>query len=139
MRVELIVRNARNPHIVSNFIRLARHLVIDECLFNGIRKSNQRVHPNQSCRVSCTCSQAPCSSPWALQISTLVSLSLNKLSAEQTQINAKKSVELVYIFSNLRLLRKITAGDKVEFFYAWRKDGGKCVAAGANERSGALI
>ena len=39
MRVELIVRklNARNPHIVSNFIRLARHLVIDECLFNGIR------------------------------------------------------------------------------------------------------
>ena len=38
----------------------------------------------------------------------------NKLSAE-------KSAELVYIFSNLRLLRKITAGDRVEFFYAWRK------------------
>ena len=37
MRVELIVRNARNPHIVSNFTRLARHLVIDECLFSGIR------------------------------------------------------------------------------------------------------
>ena len=29
----LIVRNARNPHIVSNFIRLARHLE----LFSGIR------------------------------------------------------------------------------------------------------
>ena len=68
-----------------------------------------------------------------------MSLSLNKLSAEQTQINAKKSVELVYIFSNLRLLRKITAGDKVEFFYAWRKDGDTGVAACANERSGALV
>ena len=33
MRIELIVRNARNPHIVINFIRLARHLE----LFSGIR------------------------------------------------------------------------------------------------------
>ena len=36
MRIELIVRNARNLY-VSIFIRLARHLVIDECLFGGIR------------------------------------------------------------------------------------------------------
>ena len=57
----------------------------------------------------------------------------------RNKLSAKKSAELVYIFSNLRLLRKITAGDKVEFLYAWRKDGDKGVAAGANERSGALI
>ena len=27
----------RNAHIVSNFVRLARHLVIDGCLFGGVR------------------------------------------------------------------------------------------------------
>ena len=38
MRVELIVCHVRklNPHVVSTFTRLARHLIIDECLFNGI-------------------------------------------------------------------------------------------------------
>ena len=33
MRVDMV----RNAHIMSNFIRLARHRVIDECLFDGIR------------------------------------------------------------------------------------------------------
>jgi hypothetical protein len=60
-------------------------------------------------------------------------------SKKRNKLSAEKSAELVYIFSNLRLLRKITAGDKVEFFYAWRKDGDKGVAAGANERSEELI
>ena len=38
-------------------------------------------------------------------------------SKKWNKLSAEKSAELVYIFSNLRLLRKITAGDKVEFFY----------------------
>ena len=41
--------------------------------------------------------------------------------------------------SGLLLLLKITAGDRVEFFYAWRKDGDKGTAAGANERSATLV
>ena len=50
-------------------------------------------------------------------------------SKKRNNLNAKKSAELVYIFSNLRLLRKITAGDKAEIFHAWRTDGEKGVAS----------
>ena len=57
---------------------------------------------------------------------------LNKRSAE-------KSAELVYIFSNLRLLHSITAGGRVEFVYAWRNDGGDGFDAGANEWSATLV
>ena len=32
-----LVDIVRNAHIISHFIRLVRHLVIDECLFGGIR------------------------------------------------------------------------------------------------------
>ena len=60
-------------------------------------------------------------------------------SKKRNKLSAEKSAELVYIFSNLHLLRKIAAGDKVGFFYAWRKDGDESVTAGANERSTALF
>ena len=42
------------------------------------------------------------------------------------------------IFSNLRLLRRVTAGDMVELFYAWRKDG-EDEAAGANETTNLVV
>ena len=42
---------------------------------------------------------------------------------KRNKLSAEKSAEFVYIFSNLCLLRRVTAGDKVELFYAWRKDG----------------
>ena len=63
----------------------------------------------------------------------------NRITLFNTILSDVVLTELVCIFSNLLLLRDITAGDKVEFFYAWRKDGDKGVAAGANERSEELI
>ena len=44
----------------------------------------------------------------------------------------------MYIFSNLRLLRRVTAGDNVELFYAWRKDG-ENEAAGANDATNQVL
>ena len=52
----------------------------------------------------------------------------NRITLFNTILSDVVLTELVYIFSNLRLLRNITAGDKVEFFYTWRKDGDKGVA-----------
>ena len=44
----------------------------------------------------------------------------------------------MYIFSNLRLLRRVTAGDNVELFCAWRKDG-ENEAAGANDATNQVL
>ena len=44
----------------------------------------------------------------------------------------------MYIFSNLRLLRRVTAGDNVELLYAWRKDG-ENEAAGANDATNQVL
>ena len=59
-------------------------------------------------------------------------------SKKRNKLSAEKSAELVYIFSNLRLLRRVTAGDMVELFYAWRKDG-EDEAAGANETTNLVV
>ena len=59
-------------------------------------------------------------------------------SKKRNKLSAEKCEELVYIFSDLCLLRKLTAGDQQELFYGWRKDGEK-EAKGGNEKTNDLI
>ena len=43
-------------------------------------------------------------------------------SKKRNRLSAEKCGELVYVFSNLRLLRKANSADAKELFYAWVKE-----------------
>ena len=43
-------------------------------------------------------------------------------SKKRNKLSATKAADLVYVFSNLRLLRKLNAADSTEVFYAWASD-----------------
>ena len=59
-------------------------------------------------------------------------------SKKRNKLSAEKSATLVYIFSSLRLQRRVTAGDMVELCYACRKDW-EDEAVGANETTNLVV
>ena len=51
-------------------------------------------------------------------------------SKERNKLSPAKAEELVYIFSNLRLLQRVTEANATELFYEWQSEGADATAQG---------
>ena len=51
-------------------------------------------------------------------------------SKKRNKLSPAKAEELVYVFSNLRLLRRVTDANATELFYEWQSEGADATAQG---------
>ena len=51
-------------------------------------------------------------------------------SKKRNKLSPAKAEELVYVFSNLRLLRRVTDANATELFYEWQSEGAAATAQG---------